>query len=297
MASIEKRISQDGKTSYRVKIRLRGHPPATETFGRLTDARRWAAQTETAIRQNQHFKSAEAQKRTVAELLDRYVETVLPHKGSQKENQLSQLLWWKKELGHYTLLDLTPSRIAECRDKLLSEPTHQGDKRSPATTNRFLAVLSHACTVAEKEWGWLESNPVRKVTRPKEPRGRVRFLSTDERRRLLEACEQSRQPYLYLIVVLALSTGMRQGEITTLTWADVDTQRGRVVLQETKNGERRVVPIAGLALELLRDHAKVRRIDTPLLWPSSRKPSAPANIREPWLAALKAAEIDDLRLG
>ena len=126
MASIEKRISQDGKTSYRVKIRLRGHPPVTETFGRLTDARRWAAQTETAIRQNQHFKSAEAQKRTVAELLDRYVETVLPHKGSQKENQLSQLLWWKKELGHSSLRNRFDFHRADLPPNLVEPPEKLG---------------------------------------------------------------------------------------------------------------------------------------------------------------------------
>jgi site-specific recombinase XerD len=62
--------------------------------------------------------------------------------------------------------------------------------------NRYLAVLSHAFTVATKEWGWVDENPVRKISRLKEPRGRVRFLSEEERERLLLACRESRDPRL-----------------------------------------------------------------------------------------------------
>ena len=84
----------------------------------------------------------------------------------------------------------------------------------------------------------MDENPMR-VTKPKEPRGRVRFLSDDERARLLEACRLAQCPYLYAVVVLALSTGMRHGEIMNLRWSDVDLAKGRIILQDTKNGERR----------------------------------------------------------
>src|SRR5262249_21927858 len=76
-----------------------------------------------------------------------------------------------------------------------------------STVRRYLAVLSHAFTVAVQEWEWLNGSPFHKVSKPKEPRGRVRFLSEDERERLLEACRQSRNKYLHIVVVLALSTG------------------------------------------------------------------------------------------
>lgn len=85
--------------------------------------------------------------------------------------------------------------IGECRDELARD-------RSPATVNRYLAVLSHAFAVAVKEWGWLDDNPLRKVTKPQEPRGRVRFLSDDERERLLQACRESASPDLYPAVIL-----------------------------------------------------------------------------------------------
>ena len=69
---------------------------------------------------------------------------------------------------------------------------------------------SHQWFPTNKEWGWLEESPMRKVSKPREPRGRKRFLSDDERQRLLDACRASDSRYLYTVVVLALSTGARK---------------------------------------------------------------------------------------
>src|SRR5262249_5604688 len=147
-----------------------------------------------------------------------------------------QLNWWKKRLGHSVLADITPSLIAEYRDKLA-----HGDarRRANSTVNRYLAALSHAFTVAVRESAWLDDSPMRKVRKPKEPRGRVRFLSDDERTRLLKACQHSRNPYLYKVVIIGLSTGARKMEIVGLRWSDVDLHRGCIMLQHAKNGDRR----------------------------------------------------------
>lgn len=67
IAYIQERKSKEGKTHYRVQIQLRGYPPTTATFERKTDAKIWAQQTEAAMREGRHFKSAEAKKHTVAE--------------------------------------------------------------------------------------------------------------------------------------------------------------------------------------------------------------------------------------
>jgi integrase len=242
-----------------------------------------------------------------------------PKKKSTQPNQRRQLTWWKAELGAYALSDCTPALIAETRDKLASEPTKQpvckepepyrrafkdgrertlpereSKCRSPATVKRYLAVLSHAFTVAIKEWGWVDDNPVLKVSKPTEPRGRVRFLSDEERGALLDACRESTNPWLYTAVVVALSTGMRKAELMGLHWRDLDLQIGRAVLHETKNGERRVVPLADPALTLLREHAKVRRLDSDLLFPGARK-DTPIDLRAPWEPALKRAEVTDFR--
>lgn len=163
---------------------------------------------------------------------------------------------------------------------------------APTTVVCYLAALSHAFTIAVKEWGWMEDAPMRRVSKPKEPRGRVRFLSDEERGRLLEACRASENPYLYPVVVLALSTGARKMEILSLRWHDVNFQRQVLTLHTTKNGERRVLPSHGHAWDLLQQHAKVRRIDSPFVFPS-RNGHKPFDIRRAWEAVLKEANIPD----
>lgn len=299
MANIEKRTSGEGKTSYRVKVRLKGFPVQSATFERLTDARKWAQDTESAIRGGRHFKTSEAKRHTLAELIDRYIKTVLPTKPKSKEKQTAQLEWWKEQIGAYALADITPALIVQQRDKLIGGITVRGKPRAPATVVRYMAALSHAFSTAVKEWGWIDDSPMRKVSKPRESRGRVRFLSDDERLRLLKACKESSNLYLYPVVVLALSTGMRHGEIMGLTWEDVDLNRGRAVLHETKNGERRAVPITGHVMELLKEMGRVRRIDNNLLFPAKenrpQKPQKPIDLRAPWEAALKKADIQDFR--
>lgn len=294
MASIEKRTTNKGATSYRVKIRLRGTSPATATFGSLTKAQKWIKTTEAAIIEGRHFKTAEAKKHTLSELIDRYCRDVLPTKPKSQAKQQQQLTWWKSEIGNLVLADVIPAVIVECRDKLSNEITIRGEKRNPATVVRYMAALSHAFTVAVNEWQWLEDSPMRKVKKPKEPRGRVRFLSDDERNRLLAACKQSLNSHLYPIVILALATGMRQGEILGLKWKDLDLNQGFLILNETKNDERRRIPITGHVLETLKAYSKVRQIGTDLIFPGKNL-QKPIDIRSPWGNALNTAQIDNFR--
>jgi integrase len=305
MATIEKRTDATGDIAYRVKVRLKGYPTQTATFTKLTDARKWGTQTEAAIREGRHFKTAEAKKHTLADLIDRYVRDVLPRpprKSKRPRGERSkaiikaQLEWWKGELGAYTLADVTPAKIVEARDKLARSTKRDGSTFSPSTVVRYMAPLSHAFGIAVREWGWLDDSPMRKVERPPEPDGRVRFLADEERTALLSACAESKNPWLYTVVLLALSTGMRKGELTNLRWPDVDLPNRRITLRETKNGEIRVVPLAGSALELMKAHAKVRRLDTDLVFPApARPPQAvkPMDFRAAWEAAMKRAEIAD----
>lgn len=300
MAYIQERVTNDGKVHYRVQIRLKGFPSQSATFERKTDAKKWAQQTEAAIREGRHFKHVEAKKHTLANLVDRYLRDILPTKPRNAKNQKTQLLWWKEQIGHKLLADVTPSLIGECRDKLLAEKTYRGTTRSPATAVRYLAALSHAFSIAVREWGWVDDSPLRKVTKPKEPRGRVRFLSEEERASLLDACKNSVNPYLYKVVVLALSTGMRHGEILKLRWSNVDIGKEKIVLNETKNGDRRVVPLVGLALDLMKEHDQSRTLTSPLLFPAfkgqtGQKGQKHAQLRSSWLTALKQAQINDFR--
>jgi integrase len=294
MATIEKRTSDEGEISYRVKIRLKGYPPQTATFQRLTDAKKWVQHTEAAIREGRHFKTAAAKKHTLAKTINRYCEEILPFKPNSTANQQHYLKWWKQQLGVYLLSDVTPALLIEYRGKLMGSVNSFGRKIGPSTANRYITALGHVFTVACNEWEWMEINPARKVSKYKEPRGRVRCLSDEEREKLLEVCKTSENPHLHTIVVLALSTGARKMEILRLKWNDIDLKRKLIVLHETKNDERRVLPLQGYALLLMQHCAKVRKLHCDYVFPSEQK-CQPIDIRTAWENALKNAKIQDFR--
>ena len=91
------------------------------------------------------------------------------------------------------------------------------------------------------EWGKLESNPIAKVRRFREPPPRERFLTRDEARRLIDAAGPALRP----IIIVALGTGMRRGEILALKWADLDFVRGLISITISKSGKPRKVPMSG----------------------------------------------------
>ena len=191
------------------------------------------------------------------------------------------------------LASLTPARIVEVRDRLPAGDTLSGKPAAAGTVKTYLAVLSKALTVAMTEWFWLDDNPCRRVPRPIEPRGRVRFLSGEERSRLLAACHTSREERLYPLVLLALATGARRGELLSLRWRDIDLARGVAFLHQTKNRERRSVPVTGEAFDVLKARAKVRRIDTDLVF--ANRDGRARFPQWPWTVALREAELEDFR--
>ena len=97
----------------------------------------------------------------------------------------------------------------------------------------------------------------------------------------------------YLCVILAISSGMRLNELMELRWPDVYLKQGYLILHKTKNGTRRRVPLAGVGLELLREHAKVRQFGTDLLFPSSIVKDQPVLVRKAFINALRRAGIKD----
>jgi integrase len=285
MAAIQKRISDEGKISYRARVRLRGYPIQSATFERLTDARKWAAKTETEIREGRHFPTVESQRHTLAEAIDRYLAEVMPHKPRSSRQQTPQLKWWKKKLGDYRLFDVTPALIVKTRTQLQAER-----KISTATSNRYIAALGHVFTVAVKEWGWMQDFPTRKIARLPEPRGRVRFLDKEkELPALLKACKESPDLELHDVVIVALCTGCRKQEVLDLKWADVDFARGQIVLHETKNKQRRTVPLVGRAFDCLNIRYKTRRfLHSQYIFPQAAQ-NKPIDIDRSFAAARTAA--------
>ena len=295
MATIETRRSADGTTGYRAKVSLKGFPSQSATFERKTDAKKWAKQTEASIREGRYFKTAEAKKHTVSDLIDRYLREI-EKKNYKRFVDVKKLLnWWRGELGPYLLSDLTRALIIERRDKLLSSRARGIGQRSPATVNRYMLALGHALTIAANEWEWIHENPMRKISNLPEPRGRIRCLSDEERERLLEACKASTNPYLHTLVVLALSTGARYGELVKLRWNDIDWDRKVITLHDTKNKERRLLPLMHYALELMETHHKARILASDLVFPSPSNLMRPWNSRTSWVSVLKKSNIQNFR--
>ena len=300
MAAIRERRRANGTVRFQAQVRINGHPPKSASFDRKTDAKRWAHETETAIRKRRYFSVFESERHTAGEMIDRFIRDEIPKRLKQRRDLISHLAVWKSEIGPYLLSELTGSILSAVRDKLSNAVTVRKRRRAPATVLRIMASLSAVFKVAERDWQWIESSPLAKISKPAAGRGRVRYLSDDERERLLSACVESQHPYLHTIVVLALSTGMRRGEILGLRWELVDIRPslavGHAQLLETKNGDRRGVPIAGAALASMRTLAARESKAHGLVFPSHRLATeTPMDIRRPWEAALAAAKVKDFR--
>jgi integrase len=299
MATIRKRIGNGGDITFHVQVRLKGYQRETATFERKADAKRWAAQVETEMREGRYF--GQSKRHTFEDLAEKY------EKNASDKGRLG---YWKAAFKSTKLVEITPVRIMKERDKLLAgittrfaepqtnEPKANGararSKRSGGTVNRYLAALSSCLSYGVKTLQWLEKNPCEQVQKPKESKGRVRFLSDKERERLIVACRK--HPTLYTAVVLSLTTGARQGEIMGLRWPQIDFTRKVIVLEKTKNGDRRVIPLVGEAYELLWDREIKRTMDDRIFPPSHNATKADVlDLRAPWLIALAEAEITDFR--
>jgi len=289
MATITKFKKKDGSISFKSRIRLKGFPTQTATFRRKSDALKWSSRVESALREGRYFPESESSKHTLSEAIARYRRDILPNKSRTTiPRQDYQLGWWDEQLGKKKLSQIEPSLIVEYRDRL------KADGKSNSTIIRYMAILSHLFTIAVREWQWMDDSPMRKVSKPKEPRGRVRFLSEEERSRLIHACQESDCPFLLPAVVVSLATGLRKSELFNLTWSNVDLGRGQIIIEDTKNKERKGLPLRGYALELFKELNKVRRIDSDLVFPS-KYGKTPFTIRKPFQRALKKAGIHNFR--
>ena len=130
MANIEKRKSKNGTISYRAKVRIKGFPSQSATFDRKSDAKEWSQSIEASMREGRYFKNRESKKHTLSEIIDRYIEEIMPLKPKSMVSQTIQLLWWKKTIGGYLICDITPSLISKTRDDLYKEKTTRESRRT-----------------------------------------------------------------------------------------------------------------------------------------------------------------------
>lgn len=231
--------------------------------------------------------SNEAKKRTFEELKERYM-----NEHSRVHKSFKSHLRDQSSFNHLTgffkgmrLADIVPARISEYKSLRLSEGAQ------PATLSRELEVLRHALNLAVREWEWLERSPFEKVRIERVNNKIERWLTKEEEKRLLDAS----LPWLKDIIIFALNTGMRQAEILSLKWTEVDLFRRIVVALETKNKEKRTIPINQTVFEFLKVKSKVQSISGYVFSSESATKIDARNLLRAYYSARKQAKLEDVR--
>ena len=295
MAFIEKRRNSDGKISYRARVRLSGAPKMSQTFRTRKEAEDWAHKLEAEIKNGRYFRREEDRKRTFNDFIERYIEKELPKNPDSYKKQKQLLTWWRSHLGRYFLCHITPSMIAELRDKLMSEKNFKGKLRSASTCRRYIFSLSKAYTICTQEWQWTKENPVAQISKPKENKPKDRYLEKEEIGILLSACQKSKSPHVYAFTLFSLGTGARKGEVLDLLWEDVDFFRSTATFRDTKNSEDRTVHLNKGLLECLMDEYKKRLVKSKYVFPS-KDGKKPADIKSGWERVVQISNFKDVTI-
>ena len=174
---------------------------------------------------------------TLSSILHEYLAKVTPAKKSHasEARRLNRLL--KDPIASYRVCDLSPEVLAKFRDRRLE----QGLRAS----GYDLQLIRHALNVAKAEWGvTLQSNPVDAIRMPPKPKPRERRLKPGEYELLLSHAAISQSWFMKPLIILAVETGMRLGEMLKLTWDDWDSEKRTLHLRDTKNGSNRLIPLS-----------------------------------------------------
>ncbi|QCL86708.1 site-specific integrase [Agrobacterium pusense] len=270
---------------WQAQIRRRGVKPRCKSFDTKHEAEKWALDLEAQV---DRFGAAPDTKilesTTLGQLLERYQREVSPLKrGSVQEIQRIDVLR-RHDLAFRTMIGLSQQDIASFRDERLQSV-------APSTTVRELAILSHVLEVAIRDWGLpLAKNVVKLVRRPVIRNERSRRLIGDEEQRLLDGCAGGKIPYFRTLLILAIETGMRRGELLGLRWADVSHNRRVISLAMTKNGTSRQVPLSQRAFDALMDWKSLADVDQAIVFPMK-----PGSLEQVWYRLLARVGITGLR--
>ncbi|MBO6510213.1 MAG: site-specific integrase [Roseibium sp.] len=243
MATIRKR---NGK--YHVQVRRQGQPSRTKTFHQRKEAQEWARLMEVKADQGDlPQKRTPLKSKTLADLVCLYQREITPKKkGSVTEGYvLSALL--RHPICKTRLDKLTTADFARYRDYRLQQV-------SPTTLKRQLNTIRHMFNIAESEWDLsVKSNPIQGLRLEVKDVRRERRLKDGEQEKLLQAARTRQNPLIEKVVIFAIETGMRRGEILGLRWDQVDLKRRSVTILESKNGYSRTIPLTPGAFALLKE--------------------------------------------
>jgi len=243
----------------------------------------------------------------LAQLIDAYMAAY----AGRDTTRAQRLAFWRGALGHRPFGEVNDDEIHAAREQLAQQRgrVYSGrdaegkvilrakrNRLSGPTLNRYTVALSAVFTwairqrIAPRNF----ANPVRAVPALPESPGTVRFLSDDERERLLAACRASKWERLWLLVMLAITTGARRSELTGMRWRDLDLERRVAHVARTKNGEPKVMPLVPAVLAELQRFAPAAKPEA-LVFPARLRPDHPMAIEDRWRQALRAARVQRFR--
>lgn len=239
MSAIRKRAN-----GWQARVQRKGFTEKCKTFTNKNDAVAWARLTESEMDRGLYLCRAEAENTTFGEILNRYLREVTPHKKGAAVERYRVNAWLKTTLAKRYLSTLKATDFAVWRDNRIKSGA------SANTIRLELAVISNLFNVAKSEWGFESiSNLTERIRTPKLPSGRTRRVSDEEIEQLIQHTDSRELPY---ILKIAIGTGMRRGEIAHLEWEHVDFKKCTALLQDTKNGEARTIPLNTKCLAILK---------------------------------------------
>jgi integrase len=275
MATIRKRGDR-----YQVQVRRLGVGSVSKSFHVLKDAEAWARQTE--IQADRHDLPSDRKvltQITLAELVTRYRDTVSIKKRGYAVERIRLNAFLLHPMCRRRLSELTGANFAAYRDERLREV-------KPATLKRQLGPIHNLFEIARDEWGIpLRDNPLAKLNLNAPDDRRERRLRPGELDGLIKAARAGRNPLIEKIILFALETAMRRGEILNIRADDVDAERRTLLIPTTKNGHARTIPLTANALAILRDADR----GTDKLFPIS-----PNAFRLAWERLKRRAKIENL---
>lgn len=294
MATIRKRNGQ-----WQVQVRLQGHSAVSNTFRQYKDAEAWGLETERKLKlHGMPVSRKELEGVTLGELIERYRDQCLQRKrsGENEKIVLNAFLAREANLCRKSLATISQQDFAKYRDERLRNV-------KPSTLRRELNPLRHMFKVARNEWRLPADDPLQGLWLPAEPAHRERRLHEGEQARLLEAaqgCRGLRQKALWpMLILLALQTALRRGEIFGLRWEDVDFEKRTIVVRHSKTGKTRTLPMSAymqpsfIAFGIFADGGPIHS-----LWESKRgeriDPMTSSAFEQAWRRLTKRAGIQGL---
>ena len=285
MATIVKRGDK-----WQAKIRRDGYPQKSKTFIKYSDAEAWARTQESEMDRGVWRDRTSAEQTTFYKLLERYKKDVSTTKRGYVTESFHIGTMMEDEISKLKLSALTPVILADWRDRRL-------EVCAGSTVNRELNTISAIINWARKELMIQMENPVGLIRRPDKGQARDRRFEDDEEHRLLTALEDhpksgekkyrtgTRNPWIKPLVLMAIETAMRRGELLALHWKNIDFKKHTAFLQITKNGESRTVPLSSRAIAILDG---LPRSINGIVFPVS-----PDAIKKAWERACEGAGIEN----